>query len=93
VLQVGEDVFTARVCDGTLRPSMGAAPDAVLRVELDMETFFALSSGALGAREAVASGRARLDGEPEALERCFRVLSIAPRTQAARPGDCAPDLV
>ncbi len=83
VLQVGDDVFTARICDGTLKPSMGAAPDAALRVELDMDTFFALASGALGTREAVESGRARLTGEPEALERCFRVLSIAPRSQAA----------
>jgi DNA-binding HxlR family transcriptional regulator len=83
VLKVGDDVFTARVCDGVLRPSMGAAPDAALTVELDMDTFFGLVSGQLGAREAVDAGRARLTGEPEALERCFQVLSIAPRSQAA----------
>jgi hypothetical protein len=44
-----------------------------------METFFALATGALAPREAVASGRARVDGDLETLKRCFRVLSLAPR--------------
>jgi DNA-binding HxlR family transcriptional regulator len=83
VLDVNGDVFTARICDGTLRPSLGEAPDFDARVELDMDTFFALTSGQLPARDALDAGSVRLTGDPEALERCFRVLSIAPRANAA----------
>jgi len=79
VLDVDGDVFTARVVDGSLAVSMGAAADADLSVEVDMDTFFALATGELDLREAVARGAARAEGDPAALDRCFRVLSFAPR--------------
>ena len=62
---------------------MGAAADADLVVELDMETFFALTAGELEPREAVKRRKARVEGDPAALERCFRVLSLTPRVNAA----------
>jgi DNA-binding HxlR family transcriptional regulator len=83
VLQVGGDVFTARVVEGALEVAMGAAENADLLVETDMDTFFALASGALALGDAVANGAARANGDPEAIERCFRVFSIAPRVRAA----------
>ena len=83
VLKIDEDVFTARVVDGVLEASVGAAPDADVAVEVDMDTFFALVSGELEPRNAVKCGRARAEGDLEALERCFRVLSLAPRVTAA----------
>jgi DNA-binding HxlR family transcriptional regulator len=82
-LVIDEDAFTARVRDGALDPSMGAAEDAELVVETDMDTFFGLASGELAPRDAVKSGRAKIHGSLEALERCFRVLSLAPRAAAA----------
>ena len=82
-LVVEGDAFTARIADGTLDPSLGAADDADVVVETDMETFFALASGELAPGDAVKSGRAKLQGDLEALERCFRVLSLAPRITAA----------
>jgi DNA-binding HxlR family transcriptional regulator len=82
-LVVEGDAFTARIVDGALDESMGAAADADVVVEVDMETFFALASGELAPRTAVKSGRAHLQGRLEALERCFRVLSLAPRVTAA----------
>jgi len=48
-----------------------------------MDTFFGLASGELAPRNAVKSGRAHLQGNLEALERCFQVLSLAPRVTAA----------
>jgi hypothetical protein len=48
-----------------------------------METFFALTGGELEPRDAVKSGRARVDGDPAVLERCFKVLSLTPRVGAA----------
>ena len=82
-LVVEGDPFTARVVNGVLEPSIGVGEDADMVVETDMETFFGLASGELSPADAVKSGRAKLQGDLEALERCFRVLSLAPRITAA----------
>ena len=84
VLKIDEDVFTARIVDGVLEPSCGAAEDADLVVETDAETFFLLCAGQLEPTDAVKSGRARDRGRPGVFERCFRVLTFAPRA-APRP--------
>ena len=83
VLKIGEDVFTARIVDGVLEPSCGAAADADLVVETDPETFFLLCAGELEPKDAVKSGRVRLDGDRAAFERCFRIFTFAPRARAA----------
>src|ERR687888_2533095 len=83
VLVVDGDAFTARIVNGVLEASVGTAEDADVVVEIDMETFFGLASGELAPKDAVKSGRAQLQGDLEALERCFRVLSFAPRVTAA----------
>src|SRR5919201_5148907 len=79
VLVVDGDAFTARVVNGELDASMGIAEDADVVVEVNMETFFRLASGELAPRNALKSGRTQVQGDLEALERCFRVLSLAPR--------------
>jgi DNA-binding HxlR family transcriptional regulator len=83
VLVIDGDAFTARLVNGSLEASTSAADDADVTVELDMETFFALTGGELEPREAVKRGRVRVEGDVDALERCFRVLSLAPRVSAA----------
>jgi DNA-binding HxlR family transcriptional regulator len=83
VLEVGDDVFTARIVDGALDVSAGAADDRDLFVAMDMDTFFALAGGALELREAKKRGLARVEGDAEAIERCFSVFSITPRIGAA----------
>jgi DNA-binding HxlR family transcriptional regulator len=83
VLKIGEDVFTARIVDGVLDASCGAAADADLVVETDPETFFRLCAGELEPKDAVKSGRVRLEGDRAAFERCFRVFTFAPRAVAA----------
>ena len=83
VLKIGDDVFTARIVDGALDASVGAADDADLVLETDMETFFLLASGELDPQEAVQSGAVQIEGIVDALDRCFRVLSLAPRVGAA----------
>jgi DNA-binding HxlR family transcriptional regulator len=84
-LVVDGDAFTARVVDGALEPSMGVAPDADVVLETDMETFFALATGELAPRSAVKSRRAQVRGKLDALDRCFRVLSLAPRAAGVAP--------
>jgi DNA-binding HxlR family transcriptional regulator len=83
VLKIDDDVFTARLVDGSLEASLGTADDADLVVELDMNTFFALTGGEREPREAVKLGRVQVQGDLKALERCFQVLSLAPRVSAA----------
>ena len=83
VFQVGADVFTARVVNGSLDVTLGAADDADAVVEADMGTFFALATGELELQDAAERGLAQVEGDPEALERCFRVFSLTPRTAAA----------
>ena len=83
VLKIDDDAFTARIVDGALDASVGAADDADLVLETDMETFFPLGTGELAPREAVDTGRVRIEGDIQTLERCFRVLSLAPRVSAA----------
>ncbi len=82
VLDVGGDAFTARVVEGHLEATVGAAEDADVVVETDMPTFFALVSGELAPAEAVRRKHASVEGDFDALERCFRVLTFAQRTPA-----------
>jgi DNA-binding HxlR family transcriptional regulator len=78
-LKVDEDWFTARIEDGHLEASCGLAEDADVRVETDIKTFFPLVAGELSPAEAAEQGLARIEGDADAVERCFRVLSMAPR--------------
>lgn len=83
VLRINGDVFSASLEDGRLHTSLGALEDAAVSVETDTETFFLLAGGELPASEALERGLAAIEGDPEALERCFQVLSMAPRMPAA----------
>jgi DNA-binding HxlR family transcriptional regulator len=83
VFAVGPDTFTARIENGHLHACVEAAEDADLRVETDMDTFFGLASGDLAPSDAVATGRAKVEGDPAVFERCFDVLSLAPRQAPA----------
>ena len=84
VLRIGDDVFTARLENGHLRADQGATDDADLDAAMGMETFFALASGELEPRTAIAEGRVELaTGKPARLERCFKVFSIASRLPVA----------
>jgi DNA-binding HxlR family transcriptional regulator len=83
VFAVGSDTFTARIENGDLHACVEAAENADLRVETDMDTFFGLASGDLSPSDAVATGRVKIEGDPAVLERCFNVLSLAPRQPAA----------
>jgi DNA-binding HxlR family transcriptional regulator len=79
VFAVGPDLFTARIEDGHLHSCVGTAEEADLRVETDMDTFFGLASGGLAPSDAIATGQAKIDGDLAVFERCFTVLSLAPR--------------
>jgi DNA-binding HxlR family transcriptional regulator len=83
VLNIGGDVFSVRLDNGHMHAEMGAAEDADLVVETDMDTFFRLVSGELTPRMALKRGFVKVEGDRAAFERCFQVLTLAPRTRAA----------
>jgi DNA-binding HxlR family transcriptional regulator len=83
VLNIGGDVFSIRLDNGHMHAEMGTAEDADLVVETDMDTFFRLVSGELTSRMALKRGFIKVDGDRAAFERCFQVLTLAPRTRAA----------
>lgn len=82
-LKIDENVFTARVARGRVEAEVGVAPDADVVAEMDSPTFFALVSHELEPREAVDSGRVRVEGDVDALARCFQIFHTAPRVPAA----------
>jgi DNA-binding HxlR family transcriptional regulator len=84
-VRVDDDVFAVFLDDGCLRVEEGAAEHADVELATDTETFYALASGDLGPREALADGRLRAHGELDLLDRCFRVFSFASRRPAGTP--------
>ena len=85
VIGVGDDVFTLRLEDGCMQAELGAAEQPAVHVETDIDTFYVLAAGDLDPRDAAEQGRLRFEGDPEAVARCFQVLSFAPRGAAAAP--------
>jgi DNA-binding HxlR family transcriptional regulator len=83
VLNIGGDVFSVRLDDGHMHAEMGAAEDADLVVDTDMDTFFRLVSGDVPPRLALKQGLVTITGDRAVFERCFQVLTLAPRTRAA----------
>jgi DNA-binding HxlR family transcriptional regulator len=76
-LRLGEIVIHARVDQGALEVAEGPLPDADLVLETDL-TIRALMSGELSPSEAVESGKVRLAGKPELLDRFVEVFHIPP---------------
>jgi DNA-binding HxlR family transcriptional regulator len=83
VLKVDGDVFTVRLDDGRMHAELGEAEDADVVIDLSMETFFKLVSGDLTPFMALKRRFVQIDGDRAAFERCFQVLTLAPRTRAA----------
>ena len=76
-LRLGEIVLHARVDTGRLEVGEGPLPDADLVVETDL-TLRALMCGELSPREAVKTGKVRLTGSPDLLDRFVEVFRIPP---------------
>jgi len=83
VVRIDDDVFTVRLVDGRMRVDVGAVAEADFEIATGMATFFALASGELPPLDALERGAVRVDGDPAALERFFRIFSFAPRLEPA----------
>jgi len=76
-LRLGEIVIHARIDKGALEVGAGPLTDADLVLETDL-AIRALMSGELSSDEAVKSGKVRLEGKPELLERFVEAFHIPP---------------
>jgi DNA-binding HxlR family transcriptional regulator len=68
-MRVDDEPYTITADDGSITVERGEAPDAVVRITLDLDTIMQIGIGQLtiaGAREA---GLTKLEGDPEAVAR------------------------
>jgi DNA-binding HxlR family transcriptional regulator/putative sterol carrier protein len=82
-LRLGEIVFHARVDKGALEVAEGPLPDADLTLESDL-ALRRLMSGELSPRDAVKSGKVRIVGKIDLLERFAEIFRI-PSAPVALP--------
>jgi DNA-binding HxlR family transcriptional regulator/putative sterol carrier protein len=82
-LRLGEIVFHARVDKGALEVAEGPLPDADLTLETDL-ALRRLMSGELSPRDAVKSGKVRIVGKIDLLERFAEIFRI-PSAPVALP--------
>jgi DNA-binding HxlR family transcriptional regulator len=84
VVRVADDVYTVRLEDSKVHVEAGAADHADLDFTTDQETFFAMASGSLDPRAALAESRVTVQrGKPAGLGRFFSVFNFAHRAQVA----------
>jgi DNA-binding HxlR family transcriptional regulator len=76
-LRIGDVVVHARVDDGTLSVDEGSLDDADLVLETD-HSLHPLLTGELAPREAIKSGRVRVTGKRELLDRFVDAFHIPP---------------
>lgn len=72
---VDDNVFFARVDDGTLDVGAGPASSPAAVITTDFETFVGVGTGALNPADALAQGRTRIDGDMEAAMRAAAILT------------------
>lgn len=72
--RIDDEVFHARVDDGTAAVVSGPAADPTVSLQTDSETYLAWAGGDLKATDAIAAGRMRIEGDRKALGRCGRVF-------------------
>jgi DNA-binding HxlR family transcriptional regulator len=84
VVRVADDTYTVQLADSKVHVEIGASDKADLDLATDRGTFFALASGELDSRAALAEGLVTIEtGKPVALERFFTIFNFAHRAQVA----------
>ncbi|MFJ4773822.1 winged helix-turn-helix transcriptional regulator [Streptomyces uncialis] len=93
--RVAEEVFHIEVRGGSAVTHRGPAADPALVVTTDAQTFVRIGAEMRTPFEALLSGRLRIDGHADAVQRCVEFLGLldAPRRAAAPavPAGAAPE--
>lgn len=72
--RVNAEIFHVRIDDGRIDARQGSAAVPDFMFEADLATFLAVGSRQLDPAQAVATGRARFEGDPEAGLRSIEIL-------------------
>ena len=83
-LWVGDEGYVVTVRDRELSVGRGEHPRPDATVVTDDETLYLLGNGRLRLREAVDSGRFRIEGDPVAVRAWAKAFTVVPPTSAAR---------
>jgi|SRR5947209_471026 len=73
--RIDEHTFHLTVDDGEVQPHSGPAAQADAVFTMDGQTIFELMSGSLAAADALATGKVRVEGHPEALSHALAILA------------------
>jgi len=71
---VDDEVFHVWIGDGETEVRQGSAADPSLVVRSDTQTLLAVAAGRIETAEAVGSGAIWMEGDPDARERCVKML-------------------
>lgn len=82
-IRCGDEIATIRVDKGTIESDPGGCDDVDAVIELDPGTLFALASGEMQPKDAIAHGLAKVQGDPKALERFVGVFDTRKPDAAA----------
>jgi DNA-binding HxlR family transcriptional regulator len=73
---VDDEVFSITVQDGAATAHRGPAPNPVLVIRADAETFIRVGAKLLSPIEAVLTGKITAEGDPDAIQRCTQLLGL-----------------
>jgi DNA-binding HxlR family transcriptional regulator len=82
-VRCGDEVATIRIAAGKLEADPGGSVDVDAVLELDPGTLFALATGEMEPKDAIAHGLARVQGDPKALGRFVSVFDAERYSEAA----------
>jgi DNA-binding HxlR family transcriptional regulator len=82
-VRCGEEIATIRIDKGKIDSDPGGCADVDAVIELDPGTLFALASGEMEPKDAIAHGLASVKGDPDALGRFVSVFDSRPPAAAA----------
>jgi DNA-binding HxlR family transcriptional regulator len=76
MLHIDNEVLQVRITDGQIDVRQGEPREADMAFYSDMLSYLALLSGQLEPDEAIAKGRIRVEGDPDALKRFLNICRL-----------------
>ncbi|TVT60493.1 helix-turn-helix transcriptional regulator [Amycolatopsis rhizosphaerae] len=75
--RVDDEVFTIHVADGTVKFHRGPAAHPVIVMNSDSASFVRIGARMISPFDAIVTGAVKIEGDPEAVHRCTRLLQLA----------------
>ncbi|MGH3995781.1 MAG: SCP2 sterol-binding domain-containing protein, partial [Pseudonocardiaceae bacterium] len=85
--RVDDEAFHLRLCGGTAIAQRGPAGEPSVVVHAAATTFVKIGAALLSPFDALVSGMLRIDGDPDAAQRCTRLLGLSTLTLTGARSD------